>query len=894
MAITLLLDGRTGVSSKQLVANTLKAALLAHEQANTIQFEINEETKPHLRGSRSLVVVPTGKTGDWPHATLESRLLLDRRATVADIVFDWLGEDSGNPWDRAAEQCKIMLVLRGVARVQSRWRGRTYVLAADAGPLMSQTSPQPVEALLEDCRANQPQVWALFDQEIDRAIRRRTRRSSHEGGSRASDDPWQSEAAADRERFGAQAQVVRLTNIWGVVFIPIGVGLAFLAGWVAIQNQLIGFTAVTAAVITLVWVFLMLPWQASRNIARRCSSWISDQMRARHVSVGSVPEPASVTVADSLVGLVVLVPLLTLFVLIVAVMIKPRPILLLIPVGAVIYGSYRLLQQRVAARINARVMGGRGQRDPRQNAESVPVPGALMTAPASREPGVEVALAPAAPRPTAAEAPVRHVVRDGEARSDSHPMPISLETVSPDDLPPVTDESRRRVAAIWLRAPAIRGTYRKGVAFLALATTLLAVIYWLTGPTPLVFNAGSALRVRFSARMPWFVVTSFLVTLLLLSRRAAPWLRGLGIALILAFTLGGTMSIAPRESDETMASIRPIALRLLGAYWMLVALLRGSIYYSSLTPPQPLLFISISFAIAFGYLYWIHRSAAAVERLYPYQPPLNLLALRVFGSPYLADFLNLSNAWQWIGTRQRLDGPDTAGHKARDLLNYFEGRIDKSIVESEEELQKALDLFEMRPDRQLRCPVNSMQCDNATWKQALQALLDRADVVVMDLSSLSDRNRGVAYELDKLVNEVPLNRLVLLFNDSTDLNVLKEILSQARENMTDDSPNRQPAALRLRVFNMGGSTARSPDESAYDWKRRLRTRMDERALVGLLCDAAQPPRTAMSIDPKRDRNSIHWSRVTMPRLARWTLSFMWWTLITSIVMVSSCRVVQHR
>jgi hypothetical protein len=74
-----------------------------------------------------------------------------------------------------------------------------------------------------------------------------------------------------------------------------------------------------------------------------------------------------------------------------------------------------------------------------------------------------------------------------------------------------------------------------------------------------------------------------------------------------------------------------------------------------------------------------------------------------------------------------------------------------------------------------------MRCANATWKAALQYLLDRADVVVMDLSSLSDQNRGVAYEIGKLIDEVPLHRVVLLFDESTDLKVLKEILFRAYE-----------------------------------------------------------------------------------------------------------------
>ena len=891
---TALLDGGSGVSGKQLVTNMLKAALLAHEQADTIRFEIEEGGKQNLHASRSLVVIPTGKTVDWPHATMESRLLLERTATVADIVFDWLGEDSSDPWDRAAEQGKIMLVLRGVAEVRSSWRGRTYAFADDARAAASQNSPQSTEALLAHCRENQPEVWKLLDTEIQSALKRRTRRGRDSNGD---PDPWESEAEADYERFAPQTPVVRVTGKWGVLLMLVGVGLAFLDRWAAIQNDLIGFTAVTAASITLVWGLLVLQLKPLRNIERRFSAWVRDRVKSRFPSLGSLPEQTPMSVMESLVGFVFLVPLSTFLALIAAVIVKARPILLLIAAGAAagkaVYGGYRLLQKKAAARINAQVVIGKGNLVPRPNvappAKSVPAPDELATAPEPLEPNMNPALTSAMRKLARAQRPVDSLMRDAESPSDNDPMPISLETVSPDAIPPVTEESRRRVDAISLRAPAIRSTYRKGVAFLAVSTTLLAVAYWLAGPTPLLVSPEHG--VQFSERTPWFVASSLLATLLLLRPRAAAWLRARALEAFVSAILTGrvSLSLGIPEPDETTASVRPIALRLLGAYWVVIGLLRGPNHYASLAPPLPLVFIPVSLAVALGYLYWIHRSVAIIERRYPYQPPLNLLALRVFNSSCLVDFLSLSNAWQWIGTRQMLGGPDTAGHKAHDLLNYFAGRIDKSIIEDATELREALDAFRMRPDNQLRFPVNSIQCNNATWKEALQCLLDQADVVVMDLSGLSEQNRGAAYELGKLVNEVPLNRVVLLYDDTTDLSVFKDILMQACKGMAADSPNRQSGGFRVRAFYLGGPTGRAPNESVYDWKRRMRARMEEQGLVGLLCDAAQPPRTAIPIDPKCDWDLMHWSRI-MPRLLRWVLNVIAWIFLFSVVTVSSCQV----
>jgi hypothetical protein len=155
----------------------LQAALLAHEQAGGIRFEMENAGKQHPDAAAPRMVVPTGKWTDWPRATLEARLLLNERHSVADVVFDWLGEDSRNPWDRAAEQGMIMLVLRGIAAVNSRWRGRSYLFAGDARALLSQVSPQPVGELLARCRENRPNLWRLLDAEIQEAIRRRTLKS---------------------------------------------------------------------------------------------------------------------------------------------------------------------------------------------------------------------------------------------------------------------------------------------------------------------------------------------------------------------------------------------------------------------------------------------------------------------------------------------------------------------------------------------------------------------------------------------------------------------------------------------------------------------------------------------------------------------------------------------
>jgi uncharacterized membrane protein len=719
-----------------------------------------------------------------------------------------------------------------------------YSLAKDATPLPSST--QPVLDLLTECRENRPKIWNGLDQEIKKAVDRRRRSNKQEN--RARSDPWLAESLADQKKHAVHPKAKVLSIL---LTLPIGIGLVFFDWWFATRNGLGVFALVTAGILTVVFGVFLLPSQSVRDLEKRISAWIAGRMR---VPV-DVPDTSKLTWKDRLAGFVMGVSAITGVALICLADVEVG--LLLLGGGWVasrLYSVlYRVLANKAAAAINTRVMGNDTLAEPPISPDSTPTKAALAVS----TPGV----------------------------------PIALELVTAEALPPVSDESRRRLEAIGLRGPSIRTVYRKGILYLAGSTVLLAILYWLTGPSPFNFtDASNPQSWKFPVRMPLFFIVAFLITLVMLSRRGSAWLRSGIVSTVLSAITGAQVSLDRVDIDEATASIRPIALPVLGAIWFTVVLIATPARYASLKSPQGLLFTAASLAVAFGYLYWIWKTAKALEGQYPYQPPFNLLALRVFGSPHLSDFLDLTNSWQWIGTRQMLDGPDTVGHKARDLINYFSGRLDDSIVEGTAELHQALRDFKTKPDKQLRFPVNSMQCSDVSWKEALQSLLDTTDVVVMDLSNLSEKNRGIAYELGEVFDQIAVKRIVLLVDDCTDLDLLKDILGQARQNMAPYSPNRDIAENALRVYHVGGPLKHLPDESLYDWKRRLRTQIDEKHLVCLLYDAAQPRRTSATVDSKRDLQSIRWSRVPMPNWFRSLRNFAFATLLFVVLLISSCRV----
>ncbi|MEP7352896.1 MAG: hypothetical protein ABI824_06660 [Acidobacteriota bacterium] len=152
------------------------------------------------------------------------------------------------------------------------------------------------------------------------------------------------------------------------------------------------------------------------------------------------------------------------------------------------------------------------------------------------------------------------------------------------------------------------------------------------------------------------------------------------------------------------------------------------------------------------------------------------------------------------------------------------------------DLEKAQRNFVQTRDSQLRFPQNSLQCSESIWKEALHGILERSDVVVMDLSGLTEKNRGSAYEIGKLVNEVPLDRFLLLIDDETDLVYLRGLLA--------DVAGGHPSGGKLRLFNMGVQPKRKENETIYDWQHRTPTPIDTDRLIGLLYEAAcgnRPP-----------------------------------------------------
>jgi hypothetical protein len=240
--------------------------------------------------------------------------------------------------------------------------------------------------------------------------------------------------------------------------------------------------------------------------------------------------------------------------------------------------------------------------------------------------------------------------------------------------------------------------------------------------------------------------------------------------------------------------------------------------------------------------WWRRRARARLLMCMP--KPYRLLMLRVFGSPSYEDLIELIKPWRRVGVIQHLEGFDTIGASPEAIKAVKAGRIEDILVETKEQVERELSALSLAPDDELLFERQAFQCTDTTWQLAVRGMLDGADAVVMDLSSLSPTNQGCAWELGQLLDRVPLSRVTLLVNDSTDLVCLQTILDAAARRISSKSPNREDSQASWQVVRIGGLAARQPNESYFDWKRRIDTRLEPEVLTSFLMTTAEPRRNS--------------------------------------------------
>lgn len=94
-------------------------------------------------------------------------------------------------------------------------------------------------------------------------------------------------------------------------------------------------------------------------------------------------------------------------------------------------------------------------------------------------------------------------------------------------------------------------------------------------------------------------------------------------------------------------------------------------------------------------------------------------------------------------------------------------------------------------------------CFDDVWKPAVGRMLEVADVVLMDLRGFSAERQGCAYEIGQLIDRFRIDRLLLLVDAATPLDLLDTLIRERWAAMAADSPNRGASEPLIRFYETG-------------------------------------------------------------------------------------------
>lgn len=163
-----------------------------------------------------------------------------------------------------------------------------------------------------------------------------------------------------------------------------------------------------------------------------------------------------------------------------------------------------------------------------------------------------------------------------------------------------------------------------------------------------------------------------------------------------------------------------------------------------------------------------------------HQPP-TLLLLRVFreddGIKTLFD--NVLERWRYTGNTVMIGSKDLALRTLEpdELFDFLNGKLQGRFISDRSHLQQETAQLDFNFDPDGRYRVNEFFCFDTTWKMALDALISKTNLVLMDLRDYHAGRKGCSYELDILAHSPHLQKLIMLTNAKTDTETAKRLLA---------------------------------------------------------------------------------------------------------------------
>jgi hypothetical protein len=152
--------------------------------------------------------------------------------------------------------------------------------------------------------------------------------------------------------------------------------------------------------------------------------------------------------------------------------------------------------------------------------------------------------------------------------------------------------------------------------------------------------------------------------------------------------------------------------------------------------------------------------------------PPTLLVLRVFKRDAQAQALfdHVIERWRLSGNTVLIAGTDLADRTldAEDIFTFLDGGLGGRFIRTPAQVAPRVAAFDMAPDADGRFRINECYCHDTTWQDALQALVERSDLALMDLRGFQAHNSGCRYELGALARVSRNLRVIVLTDGETD------------------------------------------------------------------------------------------------------------------------------
>lgn len=253
---------------------------------------------------------------------------------------------------------------------------------------------------------------------------------------------------------------------------------------------------------------------------------------------------------------------------------------------------------------------------------------------------------------------------------------------------------------------------------------------------------------------------------------------------------------AKRYSDQMLV---------IDSLWLLVTLLE------TISQLQASGATGLSFLLAFvAYKTVSMIGLARIRATHAVEAPQALLMLRVFGHMARTRRLTdqLGHYWRYSGPINMIGGTDLATSliEPNELFQFWSRRLRRIFLANDADIQARLHTLDVGRDPDLRYRINEFFCHDNTWQAAVKALAQRSTVVLMDLRGFGKQNRGCEFELEMLLDVVSVARVVLLVDETTEIDTLKQVLHAAWSKMSESSPNRALTNPVLSLFQVKDSS----------------------------------------------------------------------------------------